>query len=117
MPRIADRAEENRVERPKQVQRLFRHHPAVIEVVLRPPRKVLPLEAEAGAPGGRVEDSKGGGDDFLSDPVAGNDGNAICLHAHHSPRTFHQRKPIGSQITRCASDTMNPMRHHAGCET
>jgi hypothetical protein len=35
---------------------------------------------------------------------------------HHSPSTFHHRKPIGNQMARCRSDTMNPARHHCACD-
>ena len=89
----------------------------MLEVVLRSPRKVLPLEAETGARRRGVEHGDRRRRHFLSDAVAGDDRDAICLHAHHSPNTFHQRNPTGNQIARCASETMNPIRHQAGCDT
>ena len=45
--RIADRAEEDRVERTQPVERVGRHHAAVLEVVVGAPGELLPLEPEA----------------------------------------------------------------------
>ena len=104
-PRIADGAEEDRVERPQQIQRVGRHHPAVLEVVLRSPRKRLPLEADVHARACRVDRAHRGGRHFVPDAVAGNHRHAIRFHrVTIDARIFHQRKPTGSQIARCTSE-------------
>ena len=119
-PRIADRAEEDRVERPQPVERVGRHHPAVLEVVLRAPRKVLPLEAESRAALAPPPRATCGSPPAITScpmPSPGNHRHAIRRHRcrHHKPIIFHHRKPIGSQIARCTSEITKPMRHHCAC--
>ena len=120
--RIADRAEEDRVERAQPVERVLRHHPAVREVVLRPPGKMLPREAKSEPLRRRFQRPDRRRNHLAPDPVAGDDRHPIRFHRllrsrHHRPIAFHQRKPIGSQIARCSSEIRNPIRHHRPCVT
>ena len=81
----ADGAEVDGVERLELFEPVVGHHLAVLGVVLRAPREVLPLEGEAaaGVLGERVEDGAAGLDDLDADSVGGDGGDAKVLGGGH----------------------------------
>jgi hypothetical protein len=78
--RVAHGAEENRVERAQPIERVLRHHPTVLEVVLRAPVELLPDQAELKAGRGRLQHPDRRWNHFVSNAVAGNHCYAIGLH-------------------------------------
>src|SRR6202022_1437701 len=78
--RIADGAEKNCVERSQPVERVLRHHPAVREVVLRPPGELLPLETESKPLRRRFKSPNRRRSYLTPDPVPGNDRHTIRIH-------------------------------------
>src|SRR5262249_19944061 len=70
-------AEEDRLELPKPVEPVFRHHAAGLGVAFAAPVERRPLDVEAEPASGRVEDAHALGYDFLADPVAGDRGDAM----------------------------------------
>ena len=71
-PGIADGAEEDRVERPQHIQRVGRHHSAVLEVVVRSPRERLPREPHVHLRACRVDRAHRGGRHLAPDAVTRN---------------------------------------------
>ena len=69
----------------QRLEAVLGHHPAVLGVVLRPPRELGPVEGEraAGLGGDRVQHLDPGGDNLLADAVGGDGGdleNLVCGH-------------------------------------
>src|SRR6185295_11754388 len=71
--RIAERAEQNGVEAPQQVEPAGRHRDAGLEKVVRAPRQLLELERSSRSRRDGFENLDCFCCDFLADPVAGND--------------------------------------------
>src|SRR5205807_6611862 len=71
--RKSDGAEVDRVEAPKLVESVRRHHAAGRRVGLAAPVEGGPVELEVEAAGGGVEDPSSLRHDLPADPVAGND--------------------------------------------
>src|SRR5205085_4961879 len=64
------------------IERVRRHHPAVLEVVLGSPGEALPAETKIGAPGCRLEHANGRGHHFGADAVARNHRHSIGVHVN-----------------------------------
>ena len=80
----ADGAEEDRVGLADGLERVRRHHPAVLDEVVAAPRVLGELELEAvGAPG-RLEHLERGRRDLEPDPVARDHGDLVRPHASQS---------------------------------
>ena len=74
--RIAERADEDRVEFPKVVVAVRRHRHLRVEVVVRAPRQVLEIERPAESLADRGQDLERFGRDVLADAVAWDECNA-----------------------------------------
>ena len=83
-----DGAEEDRLELPKLVEAVFRHHPAGLRVALAAPVECRPLELEAEPAAGGLEDARAFGHDLFADPVAGNYGDLVSHPVVTSAKTF-----------------------------
>jgi hypothetical protein len=77
---IADRAQVDGVEPAQRRQAILRHHDAAGQVVVAAPWKLRGLDAESEAGGRSAQDLQALGDDLTSDAIAGDYGQAICLH-------------------------------------
>ncbi|KCB33435.1 hypothetical protein L541_1548 [Bordetella hinzii CA90 BAL1384] len=85
--RPADGAEENGLVPADLLCPVIRHHLAVPGVIVAAPVKMIPLEADAKARGGRVQHAQPFRHHFLANTVAGNHGDSMCLSSHpKSPR-------------------------------
>jgi hypothetical protein len=82
----ADCAEKNGVVHANLIEPAGRHHRARLGVAPAAPVEVVPGETQTKAFSRGVNHADPFGDDFLSDPVAGDHRDAI---AFHTPRTFH----------------------------
>ncbi len=71
--RIAERADENRVELPQRVVAVRRNRDAGLEIVVSAPRQMLEIEAAAEALADGVENFHRFGGDFFADSIAGDD--------------------------------------------
>jgi hypothetical protein len=79
--RVADRAEIDRVELQELVAPVGVEHLPLFEVVVAAPGDVGEIQLEAVVLGGHLEHLDASGDDFLADAVAGDDCDAMRLHA------------------------------------
>jgi len=74
------RAEVDGVELSEFIQGRLGHQFAVLQVMFAAPRELGELEADALTLAGGVDDLNALGHDFLADPVAGDDRDAVACH-------------------------------------
>jgi hypothetical protein len=82
--RIADRTQVDGVELPDLVEPVSIHHPSGAEIEVTSPREFRELTAKVSLRCGDFHYFDAGGDDFLSNPVAGNHSYPIRVHVSPS---------------------------------
>src|SRR5262249_2654947 len=106
--RIADRAEEDRVERTQPIERIAGHHLPAREVVLGAPRERLPGEPHTRALARGLEHAYGRGDHFGADAVTGNHCDTVVIHSDH--HSFRAEESLRGLTTNRADATTESRR-------
>jgi hypothetical protein len=99
---MANRAKENRIERPQLLQPIGGHHPSGLDVRFATPIESVPAYLEAKATPSCLQDADALRNNFLTDSIPRDDCNVESFHVGRSlffPNS-QQRVQIGSGIER-----------------